>query len=124
MRAWRSIFTFIPHTWRIQPLKRAVSRAEHSSRRMPGIIQTDCRLQELMRRPGSCRRASADPSANAGDVVGNLKAITQNGGAPDTTAGQFINYIKGYVDKHSMMYAQTGSDRAEPSENYEAVFRR
>ena len=63
----------------------------------------------------------ADPSANAGDVVGNLKAITQNGGAPDTTAGQFINYIKGYVDRHSMMYAANGVPTAQNlTENYEA----
>ncbi len=50
---------------------------------------------------GATALLHADPSANAGDVVGNPKAITGNGGTTDTTAGQFINYIKGYVDQHS-----------------------
>jgi hypothetical protein len=70
---------------------------------------------------GATALLHADPNANAGDVVGNLKAITQNGGAPDTTAGQFINYIKGYVDRHSMMYAANGAPTAQNlTENYEA----
>ncbi len=69
---------------------------------------------------GATALLHADPNANAGDVVGNLKAITQNGGAPDTTAGQFINTIKGYVDRHSMMYAPNGAPTAQNlKENYE-----
>ena len=49
------------------------------------------------------------------------KAITLNGGTPDMSAGQFINYIKGYVDRHSMMYAANGVPTAQNlKENYEA----
>ncbi|MGA2936144.1 MAG: hypothetical protein ABSF52_03485 [Syntrophobacteraceae bacterium] len=63
----------------------------------------------------------ADPSTNAADVVGSPKAITGNGGTTDTTAGQFINYIKGFVDRHSMMYAANGVPTAQNlTENYEA----
>ena len=63
----------------------------------------------------------ADPDANAAEVVGNLKAITLNGGTPDMSAGQFTNYIKGYVDRHSMMYAANGVPTAQNlKENYEA----
>ncbi len=63
----------------------------------------------------------ADPNANAGDVMGNPKAITDNGGTADMTAGQFVNYIKGYVDRHSQMYAANGVPTAQNlSENYEA----
>ena len=63
----------------------------------------------------------ADPDANAAEVVGNPKAITLNGGTPDMSAGQFINYIKGYVDRHSMMYAANGVPTAQNlKENYEA----
>lgn len=63
----------------------------------------------------------ADPSANAGGVVGNPKAITDNGGTPDMTVGQFTNYIKGHVDRHSQMYAANGVPTAQNlSENYEA----
>jgi hypothetical protein len=54
----------------------------------------------------------ADPDANAGQVVGNPKAITDNGETPDTTAGQFLNSIKGYVDRHSQMYASNGAPTA------------
>ena len=37
------------------------------------------------------------------------------------SAGQFINYIKGYVDRHSMMYAANGAPTAQNlKENYEA----
>ncbi len=62
----------------------------------------------------------ADPDANAAEVVGNLKAITLNGGTPDMSAGQFTNYIKGYVDRHSMMYAANGVPTAQNlKENYE-----
>ena len=53
----------------------------------------------------------ADPSANAGDVVGNPKAITLNGGTPNMSAGQFINYIKGYIDCHSQMYAPSRTSK-------------
>ena len=63
----------------------------------------------------------ADPDANAAEVVGNPKAITLNGGTPDMSAGQFTNYIKGYVDRHSMMYAANGVPTAQNlKENYEA----
>ena len=55
----------------------------------------------------------ADPDANAGDVVGNPNAITSNGGAPDMSAGQFLNYIKGYVDRNSQMYASNGVPTAQ-----------
>ncbi len=69
---------------------------------------------------GAAALLHADPDANAGDVVGNLKAITLNGGTPGTTAGQFINTIKGYVDKHSMMYAANGVPTAQNLlQNYE-----
>ena len=61
---------------------------------------------------GATALLHAVPSANAGDVVGNPKAITGNGGTTEMTAGQFINYIKGYVDKHSMMYAPNGTPTA------------
>ncbi len=70
---------------------------------------------------GTTALLHADPNANAGNVVGNPKAITQNGGTPDTTAGQFINYIKGYVDRHSLMYAANGVPTAQNlTQNYEA----
>ncbi len=70
---------------------------------------------------GATALLRADPNANAGDVVGNPKAITLNGGTPDTTAGQFINYIKGYVERHSLMYAANGVPTAQNlTQNYEA----
>ena len=70
---------------------------------------------------GAMALLHADPSANAGEVVGNPKAITLNGGTPDMSAGQFINTIKGYVDRHSMMYAANGAPTAQNlKENYEA----
>jgi hypothetical protein len=69
---------------------------------------------------GAAALLHADPNANAGDVVGNLKAIALNGGTPGTTAGQFINTIKSYVDKHSMMYAANGVPTAQNLlQNYE-----
>ena len=37
------------------------------------------------------------------------------------TASQFVNYIKGYVDRHSQMYTANGAPTAQNlSENYEA----
>jgi hypothetical protein len=70
---------------------------------------------------GATALIQADPNANAGDVVGNPKAIIQNGGTSDMTVGQFTNYIKGYVDRHSQMYAANGVPTARNlSENYEA----
>ncbi len=69
---------------------------------------------------GATALIHADPSANAGDIVGNPKAITQNGGTPDMTVGQFTNYIKGYVDRHSQMYAANGVPTAQNLvENYD-----
>jgi hypothetical protein len=69
---------------------------------------------------GASALLHADPNANAGDVMGNPKAITQNRGTSDTTAGQFINYIKGYVDRHSMMYTANGVPSAQNiAQNYE-----
>ena len=62
----------------------------------------------------------ADPDANAGATVGNSDAITANGGTSDITAGQFLNYIKGYVDKHSQMYEPNGVPSAQNlAQNYE-----
>ncbi|MFZ0932087.1 MAG: hypothetical protein WAN11_26040 [Syntrophobacteraceae bacterium] len=70
---------------------------------------------------GATALLHADPNANAGDVVGNPEAITGNGGTTEMTAGQFINTIKGYVDRHSMMYAANGAPTAQNlTENYEA----
>ena len=70
---------------------------------------------------GATALLHADLGANAGDVVGNPKAITVNGGTADMTAGQFVNYIKGYVDRHAQMYAANGVPTAQNlSENYEA----
>ncbi|MGA2027100.1 MAG: hypothetical protein ABSH17_08535, partial [Syntrophobacteraceae bacterium] len=70
---------------------------------------------------GAAALIHADPNANAGDVVGNPKAIIQNGGTSDMTVGQFTNYIKGYVDRHSQMYAANGVPTARNlTENYEA----
>ena len=43
---------------------------------------------------------SSDPSVKAASLVGE-KAVVQNGGTADMTAGQFINHIQGYVAKHS-----------------------
>ena len=70
---------------------------------------------------GATALIHADPNANAGDIVGNPKAITQNGGTPDMTVSQFTNYIKSYVDRHSMMYFANGVPTAQNlTENYEA----
>jgi hypothetical protein len=70
---------------------------------------------------GATALLHADPNANAGNVVGNPKAITGNGGTTEMTAGQFINYIKGYVDRHSMMYAANGVPTAQNlTQNYVA----
>ncbi len=70
---------------------------------------------------GATALLHAGPNANAGDVVGNPKAITGNGGTPDTTAGQFIKTIKDYVDRHSMMYAPNGVPTAQNLlQNYES----
>ncbi|MGA2404010.1 MAG: hypothetical protein ABSG91_20265, partial [Syntrophobacteraceae bacterium] len=70
---------------------------------------------------GATALIHADPDENACDVVGNPKAITLNGGTPDMTAGQFLNYIKDYTDKHSMMYAPDGTTTAQNlSQNYAA----
>jgi hypothetical protein len=52
---------------------------------------------------GATALIHADPNANAAEVVGNPEAISLNGGTPDMSAGQFINTIKGYVDRHSTM---------------------
>ena len=50
-----------------------------------------------------------------------IRGPTLNGGTPDMSAGQFINTIKGYVDRHSMMYAANGVPTAQNfKENYEA----
>ncbi len=69
---------------------------------------------------GATALLHAVPNANAGGVVGNPKAITGNGGTPDTTAGQFIKTIKDYVDRHSMMYAANGVPTAQNLlQNYE-----
>jgi hypothetical protein len=70
---------------------------------------------------GATALLHADPNANAGEVVGNPKAITLNGGTADMSAGRFINTIKDYVDHHSMMYAANGTPTAKNlKENYEA----
>jgi hypothetical protein len=69
---------------------------------------------------GTTALLHADPDANAAEVVGNPKAITLNGGTPDMSAGQFINYMKSYVDKHSMMYAPNGTPSAQNiAQNYD-----
>ncbi|MGA2404328.1 MAG: hypothetical protein ABSG91_21940, partial [Syntrophobacteraceae bacterium] len=69
---------------------------------------------------GATALIHADPDANAAEVVGNPKAITLNGGTPDMSAGQFIKYIQGYVDNHSMMYAANGTPTAQNlSGNYD-----
>ena len=61
-----------------------------------------------------------NPNANAGEIVGNPDAITLNGGTSDMTAGQFVNYIKGYIDKHSQMYTPSGVPTARNvADNYE-----
>ncbi len=132
------IFQFMPDTW-AQMGGTDRNRTDINSQIQLGIALTkqnsDALKKDLGRQPqpwevylahqqgidGATALLHADPSANAGDVVGNLKAITQNGGAPDTTAGQFINYIKGYVDRRSQMYAPNGTPTARNlSENYEA----
>ena len=70
---------------------------------------------------GATALLHADPNSNAAEVVGNPEAITLNGGTPDMSAGEFINTIKGYVDRHSMMYAANGVPTAQNlKENYEA----
>jgi hypothetical protein len=69
---------------------------------------------------GATALLHAGPNANAGEVVGNPKAITGNGGTTEMTAGQFINNIKGYVDRHSVMYAANGVPTAQNLlQNYE-----
>ena len=131
------IFQFMPDTW-VQMGGTDRNRTDINSQIQLGIALTkqngDALKKDLGRQPqpwevylahqqgidGATALLHADPSANAGDVVGNPKAITGNGGTTDTTAGQFINYIKGYVDRHSQMYAPNGTPTARNlSENYE-----
>jgi hypothetical protein len=62
----------------------------------------------------------ADPSANAAQTVEDSKVITLNGGTADMTVGQYLNFIKGYVDRRSQMYAANGTPTAQNlSENYD-----
>ena len=132
------IFQFMPDTWADMGGTDR-NRTDINSQIQLGIALTkqnsDALKKDLGRQPqpwevylahqqgigGATALLHADPSANAGDVVGNPKAITGNGGTTDTTAGQFINYIKGYVDQHSMMYAANGVPTAQNlTENYVA----
>jgi len=132
------IFQFVPDTWAgMGGTDR--NRTDINSQIQLGIALTkqniDALKKDLGRQPqpwkvylahqqgidGATALIHADPNANAGDIVGNPKAITQNGGTPDMTVSQFTNYIKGYVDRHSMMYAANGVPTAQNlSENYEA----
>ena len=69
---------------------------------------------------GAEKLLSADPGANAAQIAGNPKAITLNGGTADMTAGQFLTMIKGYVDRHSLMYDPQGLPTARNiRENYQ-----
>ena len=69
---------------------------------------------------GATALIHSDPNANACEVIGNPEAITLNGGTPDMSAGQFLNYIKDYTDKHSMMYTPNGTPTARNlSDNYD-----
>ncbi len=62
----------------------------------------------------------ADPSANAAQTVEDPKVITLNGGTADMTVGQYLNFIKGYVDRRSQMFAANGTPTAQNlSENYD-----
>ncbi len=64
---------------------------------------------------------NADPSASAAGVLGgSTDKLTQNGIPANATAGQALNLIKAYVDKHSQMYAANGVPTAQNlSQNYE-----
>jgi hypothetical protein len=70
---------------------------------------------------GAEKLMGADPNANAGQVAGNMKAITLNGGTPDTTAGQFVNIVKDYVNRKSQQFTAQGVPTAQNlTQNYEA----
>jgi hypothetical protein len=132
------IFQFMPDTWAAMGGTDR-NRLDAARQVQLGIALTkqnsDALTKDLGRQPqpwevylahqqgieGATALIHADPNANAGDIVGNPKAITQNGGTPGMTVSQFINYIKGYVDRHSMMYAANGVPTAQNlTENYEA----
>jgi len=131
------IFQFMPDTWAgMGGTDR--NRTDINRQIQLGIALTkqnsDALKEDLGRQPqpwevylahqqgidGATALIHADPNANAGDIVGNPKAISQNGGTPDMTVSRFTNYIKGYVDRHSMMYAANGVPTAQNlTENYE-----
>jgi hypothetical protein len=70
---------------------------------------------------GAEKLLHADPDANAGQIVGNPKAITLNGGTADMSAGRFLTMIQGYVDRHSRMYDIQGLPTAQNiRENYQS----
>jgi hypothetical protein len=67
---------------------------------------------------GAEQLLTADSNTPAVDLVGR-KAVTQNGGTADMTAGQFVQFIKGYYDRHAMMYNVDGTPSAQ---NYQQNF--
>ncbi len=119
-------FCFLPiHLFTHSPIHREDFRSEENSAALTKDLGRQPQPWEVYLAHqqgigGATALLHADPNANAGDVVGDPKAITGNGGTSDMSAGRFINYIKGYVDRHSMMYAANGAPTAQNlKENYE-----
>jgi len=54
----------------------------------------------------------ANPGANAASLVGK-EAVTLNGGNADMTAWQFMSMVRGYVDRHSQMFDDSGLPTAQ-----------
>jgi hypothetical protein len=71
---------------------------------------------------GATALIHADPNSSAAAALGgNTDKLTLNGIPADATAGQALQYIKGYVDRHSQMYEANGAPSAQNlAQNYEA----
>ncbi|MGC8493283.1 MAG: hypothetical protein ACP5SH_16265, partial [Syntrophobacteraceae bacterium] len=61
---------------------------------------------------GAVNLLRADPNAKAADIVGE-KAVTQNGGTADSTAGQFLATVADMYRRHAGMYNADGTPSAQ-----------
>ena len=69
---------------------------------------------------GATALLHADPNSSAADALGgNVKKLTWNGIPADATASEALQSIKGYVDRHALMYDPNGTPSAQNiRENY------
>ncbi len=69
---------------------------------------------------GATALLHADPNSSAAAALGgNAKKLTLNGIPADATASEALQSIKGYVDRHALMYDPSGAPSAQNiRENY------